>query len=187
MTAINGSNEFHQTLSSRKPHPITLQSAGKSHANEYPLAELLVPWVKCALENTGAETAIMLLACGDQLLIQAIASAENDTVRVKQAISINTLAALEKQCLLLPLSLINEVAQTAESVFVSDATQDERFLSDPYIQVSQALSILCEPIQTGNKLIGMMYLECKRERNAFTEEHVYSLQALCSQAASALQ
>ncbi|MEE4377992.1 MAG: GAF domain-containing protein [Candidatus Competibacteraceae bacterium] len=187
MTAINGSDEFHQILSARQLQPITSQIARQARADEYPLAELLVPSVKCALENTGAETAIILLACGDQLLIQAIASIRNDMVRVKHAISINTLAALEEQCLLLPLSLINHVAHTAEGLLVGDATQDDRFMSDPYIQLSRPLSILCEPIRARTKLIGIMYLENNLTRDAFAEEHARNLHDLCSHAASALE
>ncbi|NJN46737.1 MAG: GAF domain-containing protein [Candidatus Competibacteraceae bacterium] len=188
MTASNGSDEFKPMISLQQLNPVTSPNTKKCPAaDQYSLAELLVPWVKCALENTGAETAIMLLACGDQLLIQAIASTENDTVRVKQAISINTLAALEEQCLLLPLSLINHVARTFERVLTGNALQDERIMSDPYIQLTQPLSILCEPIRTSTKLIGMMYLENHQVQDAFTEAHLHALNALCSQAASALE
>ena len=49
-----------------------------------------------------------------------------------------------------------------ERVTLDDATAESRFSADPYLRERQARSILCEPLITQTKLVGVLYLENKR-------------------------
>lgn len=128
---------------------------------------LLSGLMKLALTTAGAHTAVLLLKSGDHLLIEAIATAGIERVTVNQSIPLATLAAVENQCLLLPLSLINAVARARTGTLLSDARGAHRFASDPYITFRQPRSILCEPLCRRRRLIGVLYLENHAAHAAF--------------------
>ena len=59
----------------------------------------------------------------------------------------------------LPESVLHYVLRTRESVILDDAAAQPPFAADPYIRGSQARSVLCLPLITQAKLIGVLYLE----------------------------
>ena len=59
---------------------------------------------------------------------------------------------------MLPQSVVQHVVLTQESVILEDAASDGQFSADPDIRERQARSILCEPLITQTKLVGVLYL-----------------------------
>jgi GAF domain-containing protein len=87
----------------------------------------------------------------------------------------------------LPVSVLYHVLRTQESVILDDAAAEPPFAADPYIRHHQAKSILCLPLITQTKLIGVLYLENNLTTRAFAAARVAMLKLLASQAAIALE
>jgi len=87
----------------------------------------------------------------------------------------------------IPLTLINYVKRTKETLIFDDASNQPRFASDPYIIQHQPQSLLCTPISERGKMIGILYLENNLATGVFTSDRVAILNILCSQAAISLQ
>ncbi len=88
---------------------------------------------------------------------------------------------------LLPLSVVNYVARTRESVVLIDAQTDELFGTDAFIVQDVARSILCTPIVHQNRLVGVLYLQNDLVPGAFTEDRLRVLTLLAAQAAVSLE
>src|SRR6201993_4827074 len=87
----------------------------------------------------------------------------------------------------LPESVLHYVLRTRESVILDDAAAQHAFAADPYLRERQARSILCLPLITQAKLIGVLYLENNLTPRAFAPARSAVLKLLASQAAIALE
>jgi Nif-specific regulatory protein len=67
-------------------------------------------------------------------------------------------------------SVIKNVLDTGEAVLTFDAQNDERFDSSTSIIAQKILSIICIPLQTGNRTFGAVYLDSGKMLKEFTEE-----------------
>src|SRR5260370_30856216 len=74
-----------------------------------------------------------------------------------------------------------------ESIILDDATAQPLFAADPYIRRRQARSILCLPLLSQTKLIGVLYLENNLAPRVFAPTRISVLKLLASQAAIALE
>ncbi|MGK7914409.1 MAG: AAA-like domain-containing protein [Prochloraceae cyanobacterium] len=154
--------------------------ASQAIASEIVLEQLLENLIKIVLENTEAQTGVLILAEEGQLLIEAKGSVNKDEVIVPRSIPLEINQHL-------PLSLINYVQRTKEDVVLTDATHQSRFTKDPYIAKKQPKSIVCTPIIDQEKLVGLLYLENNLTTGAFTPERLEVLKIISSQAAISLQ
>jgi PAS domain S-box-containing protein len=87
----------------------------------------------------------------------------------------------------LPESVLHYVLRTRESIILNDAAAQPLFAADPYLRQRQARSILCLPLITQAKLIGVLYLENNLARRVFAPARSAVLKLLASQAAIALE
>ena len=87
----------------------------------------------------------------------------------------------------LPLSIINTVKHTQETILINDISQDTTFLGDNYFTQQQPKSLLCTPILNQGKLIGLLYLENHLTVGAFTPERIEIINLLTSQAAISIE
>jgi Nif-specific regulatory protein len=67
-------------------------------------------------------------------------------------------------------SVIKNVLESGEAVLTFDAQNDERFDSSTSIIAQNILSIICIPLQTGNRTFGAVYLDSSKTLKEFTEE-----------------
>ena len=67
-------------------------------------------------------------------------------------------------------SVIKNVLESGEVVLTFDAQNDERFDSSTSIIAQKILSIICIPLQTGNRTFGAVYLDSGKMLKEFTEE-----------------
>ena len=143
---------------------------------------LLENLVKIAVENSGAQRGLFLLAEAEGLRIEIEGlTGTNQVVVSSPAISLKA-----ADDLFLPLSIINYVARTGESVILHEAVQAEQFNRDSYIMTRQPKSILCVPVRHQGRLQGLIYLENNLTTGVFTPERLKLIHLLVSQAASAL-
>ncbi|MFB2771521.1 PAS domain S-box protein [Pelatocladus sp. BLCC-F211] len=159
-------------------------------SSEINLEQLLRVLIKILIENTDAQTGYLILSSptnlenGEEWKIVASGiidtEASEDTLgKPVLKISVQSLPIDDH----LPKSVINDVIHTLENVIVDDASCEDKFIHDPYIQQHRTKSILCVPLLNQGKLIGIVYLENNLTNGVFTNKQLDILQLLFAQAA----
>ena len=154
-----------------------LMKASEAIAGEIVLDKLLATLMKILIQNAGAQKGYLLLENQGEWAIEAEGAVDAEGVTVLQSLPIDTR---------LPLSVINYVARTTETVVNHDAAREGKFTQDSYIQEHHTKSILCAPLLNQGKLSGILYLENNLTSGAFTPDRLKILQLLSGQAAIAI-
>ncbi|HEY9596825.1 MAG TPA: ATP-binding protein, partial [Cyanophyceae cyanobacterium] len=157
---------------------VTVMKAAQSLSGEIYLDNLLSTLMQVALENAGAQTGALILLEGDSLAIAAQCA-------FGEACNLQSIPVVEAQTI--PVTVINYVWHSQDSLVINDASVQETFAADPYIIEQQPKSILCTPIKNQGKLIGILYLENNLTTNAFTANRLEVLSILSSQAAISIE
>jgi predicted ATPase/signal transduction histidine kinase/CheY-like chemotaxis protein/tRNA A-37 threonylcarbamoyl transferase component Bud32 len=171
----------------------TVMKASQALSGEIVLSELLKKLMQIVLENAGAERGFLLLEQAGQLLIEAVGTVGAQDITVGQSLPLDVVVGNDRASTSpavqppLPLSLINYVARTGESLVLSDAATAELFANDAYILAQTPKSILCTPILHQAKLTGILYLENNLTTGAFTPDRLEVLQLLAAQAAISIE
>ncbi|NQZ56718.1 MAG: GAF domain-containing protein [Lentisphaeraceae bacterium] len=82
---------------------------------------------------------------------------------------------------------VNYVIHSGEILALDDASQDERFLADPYIMQNKAKSLLCMPMFSRGRLLCVVYLENSLSCAVFNEQRLELLHLLSAQIAISLE
>jgi PAS domain S-box-containing protein len=143
-------------------------------------ANLIDTIMRFAMAQAGAERALLILFRGQEPRIEAEAMTSGDTV----AVHLRDQAADDTS---LPVSLLQYVLRTRESVILDDAVARSPFGDDPYIRQHRARSILCLPLLNQARLIGVLYLENNLAPHVFAPARSAVLKLLASQAAISLE
>ena len=85
------------------------------------------------------------------------------------------------------MSIANTVAQNGESIYTSDAQQDERFSKQKSVRELDLKSIMCVPLKSKEKIIGILYLDNSSKTNIFLKSDLYVFELFASQAAIAIE
>jgi PAS domain S-box-containing protein len=158
----------------------TVLRVSQAVSGEIVLETLVDTLMRTAIEQAGAERGLLILQRGAEQRIEAEATTGGDTVVVQLRDQPVTGAAL-------PASVLHYVVRTRESVILDDAAAPSAFSSDSYLRERGARSILCLPLITQGKLIGMLYLENSLTSRVFAPARSAVLKLLASQAATALE
>ncbi|MBD2481216.1 ATP-binding sensor histidine kinase [Planktothrix sp. FACHB-1365] len=158
----------------------TVIKASQAISREIVLERLLGNLMKIVIENAGAQKGFLILYQGEKLVIEAEASTDIEDVIVHPKTPVET-------CNCLPLTVIYYVERTGQDVVLMNATLEGQFTHDSYINAHHVKSILCTPIISQGKLLGILYLENNLTAGAFTSERIEVLNLLSSQAAVSLE
>ena len=158
----------------------SILKASQVISQEILLDRLLDKLMKILLENAGAQIGFLMLSRKDKLMIEAISSVNQKDLNLQHPIPVE----FSQQ---LPLSLIEYVSRTHKDVVLDYVNQESIFAEDPYFEKCQAQSVLCTPIVKQTRLVGLVYLENKLVKNAFTPKQVEIIRLLCAQAAISLE
>ena len=138
-----------------------VMTASQSIMSEIVLAKLLPKLMTMILNMTKATKAAIVLVKENEWEIAIIG-----TSHPTREISLKS--TLVKSRNLLPLSVINHVVQTQETILLNSATKQGNYITDSYIQENKSKTILCLPlIGKSNRLIGVIYLENNLLTSAF--------------------
>ncbi len=85
------------------------------------------------------------------------------------------------------MSIANTVAKTGESIYTSDAQQDERFSKQKSVRELDLKSIMCVPLKSKEKIIGILYLDNSSKTNIFLKSDLYVFELFAVQAAIAIE
>jgi PAS domain S-box-containing protein len=158
----------------------TVIKVSQAVSGEIVLEKLIETLLRTAIEQAGAERGLLIIPRGSEPRIEAEATTGGDTVVVQLRDQPVTAAVL-------PETVLHYVLRTRESVVLDDAVAQPLFAADPYIRERQARSILCLPLITQAKLIGVLYLENRLASHVFTPARISVLELLASQAAISLE
>ncbi|MBH8576365.1 AAA family ATPase [Nostocaceae cyanobacterium CENA369] len=158
----------------------TVFKASQAISSEIMLDDLLAKLMTILMENAGAQSSCFLLEKNGQMIIEAVMGVNNNKLLLETSIALDNTQYL-------PVSVVNYVVRTKESVVLGNASCEGIFVSDPYIINNQCKSILCTPIIHQSKLIGILYLQNNLTVNAFTTERLEVLKILSSQAAISIE
>ncbi|HBL62256.1 MAG TPA: hypothetical protein DDZ80_28805, partial [Cyanobacteria bacterium UBA8803] len=154
----------------------TIIKGSQALSGEIQLDKLLSTLMQVVIENAGAEKGALILDKAGKLVIEATGISDTKETRVLQSIPI-------EQSQEIPVTLINYVYRTSQTLVLDDASTENTFSADPYIITAQPKSVLCTPIVNQGKLIGILYLENNLTTKAFTPDRLKVLNILSGQAA----
>jgi PAS domain S-box-containing protein len=141
---------------------------------------LVDSFMRLAIQNACAERGLFLLARGGEYRIVAEADTSGDGVAVRTREASASAADL-------PVSVLHHVVRRKESVCIHDASREDQFLADDYIQRKHRRSILCMPLLKETFVVGVVYLENNLAVNVFSADRVDVLKLLAAQAAISLE
>ena len=156
----------------------TVIKASQALSSEIKLDQLLTTLLQVVVKNAGAQSGALILNEEGNWRINIHCTNRQDCL-------LQSLPVDESE--VIPLTLINYVKRTKETLIFDDASNQPRFASDPYIIQHQPQSLLCTPISERGKMMGILYLENNLVTGVFTSDRVAILNILCSQAAISLQ
>jgi len=156
----------------------TVIKASQALSSEIKLDQLLTTLLQVVVKNAGAQSGALILNEEGNWRINIHCTNREDCL-------LQSLPLEESE--VIPLTLINYVKRTKETLIFDDASNQPRFASDPYIIQHQPQSLLCTPISERGKMMGILYLENNLATGVFTSDRVAILNILCSQAAISLQ
>ncbi len=142
---------------------------------------LIEKLMKILIENAGAQTGFMVIDDREKIFISA-----EDDARIGIRVALQR-SGFDESGRNYPQSVIHYVRRTNERIVVNDADAEGLFVADPYIASVRPKSLLCMPIIEQAKTIGILYLENRVLRDAFTTERIHVLEILSSQAAISLK
>ena len=158
----------------------TVLKVSQAVSGEIVLEKLLETLMHTAIEHAGAERGLLILARGAEPRLVAEATTSGDTVATQLRDEPVTAA-------LLPEAVLHYVWRTQEIMVVDDASAESASAADPYLRERHARSILCLPLLTQSKLIGVLYLENNLAPRAFAPTRIPVLKLLASQAAISIE
>lgn len=158
----------------------SILKASQAISQEIELDKLLEILMKVVLENAGAENGSLVMQKDNQLAIAAMAISNQTGVTVLKSIPEETERTL-------PMTLINYVFRTQENLLIDNLNQEPAFALDPYIIEHQPKSILCLPVTSQSRLVGIIYLENNQTTAAFSSDRLEVLSTLSSQIAVSLE
>ncbi|HBB34535.1 MAG TPA: serine/threonine protein kinase, partial [Cyanobacteria bacterium UBA9273] len=154
----------------------TVLKASQALSSEINLDKLLSTLMQVVLENAGAKKGAFILEKVGQLVIEKTRVSGTKSATIIQSIPV-------EQSQEIPVSLINYVYRTLQTLVLDDARTENTFSADPYIINTQPKSVLCTPIIHQGKPIGILYLENNLTTKAFTTDRLEVLKILSAQAA----
>ncbi|MEM7020933.1 MAG: GAF domain-containing protein, partial [Pseudomonadota bacterium] len=184
LTANVESTHVGSTLRSRFLDLNSILQASQILSGEIVLERLLQNLMRIALENAGAQRGILLLPTGNEAgLWRLEAEGSLEQIIVLQGTPLNS--ADNKS---LPLHVCQFVIQRQEPVVLPnpDKKHEALFVQDTYLQRHPPASMVCLPLVNQGQLAGILYMENRLIRGAFTPDHLEVLQLLSTQMAQAI-
>jgi serine phosphatase RsbU (regulator of sigma subunit) len=143
------------------PQMQALIRAGRELAGNMPLEDLFNLIINLSIEAVGASRGVLMTLEGDDLIPRA---ARGEGFRISNAVR-------------------NRVIKEKASLLVRDARLDEAFAERMSIVQQQIRSMLAVPLQTDDRVIGLIYLDSPHFVHEFTKEDLSLLTVMANVAA----
>lgn len=143
------------------PQMRALIRAGRELAGNMPLSELFQLIMNLSVEAVGATRGVLMTLEGGELIVQA---ARGEGFRISSAVR-------------------DRVINDKASLLVRDARLDEAFADRMSIVQQQIRSMLAVPLQTDDRVIGLIYLDSPHFIHEFTKDDLSLLTVMANVAA----
>jgi predicted ATPase/signal transduction histidine kinase/tRNA A-37 threonylcarbamoyl transferase component Bud32 len=162
---------------------LSVVKASQTISSEILLDQLLHTLLEVVLVQSGAQRGVLLLTREGQLSIEAEAAVEDDRVVTKTLQSVPASATAQ-----LPMILLRYVELTKQRVILDGAEVEAGpFAGDRYFIEAKPRSVLCLPILTQARVVGLLYLENRAISGAFTPDRLLALELLATQSAISVE
>jgi len=160
----------------------TLIKASQSLSGELSVKGVLTDLMILLLEHAGAQRCLLLLNDEGQWRVAGESHVEET---IKTRLPDLSLSSYDN----IPHYLIRYVINKQQHLVLDDvASEHQHFKADPYFQQNPGLkSVLCQPIFSQNRLLGLLYLENELTTSAFHEQLLQLTGMLAAQAAISLE
>jgi len=138
-----------------------LVRAGRELAGHRPLADLFKLILDLSIEAVGAERGVLMTLEGEELISRSV---HGDGFRISTTVR-------------------DRVLKEKNSVLVRDLTQDEAFRMQHSISEQQIQTMMAVPLQTEDRVIGLVYVDSRSFVRAFTPDDLNLLTVLANVAA----
>ncbi|MDI1476288.1 AAA family ATPase [Polyangium sp. y55x31] len=152
---------------------ITATRASEAISSDLGPEKLLATLMRILIEHAGAQRCCLLLPSRDGLSVSAEITMDHEGAHVEIPLSGRPPSAAT-----LPLSVAQYVRRTREKLILDDMTAHTMFASDAYISRAKPRSLLCAPILRRGEVAGILYLENRLIRGAFTPRRLALLEFL---------
>lgn len=149
--------------------------AATTISSEIQLSKAIPTLLDIVVENAGAQSGAFILIENGQANLHAVTTPEEGA----RMITPKPITQDES----LPVSVMQYVLRTKDTVLLDEPSKDERFQKDPYLTKINIASLLCLPIIHQQNLIGMIYLENRLTKGSFNTERTDLLSLLSGQIA----
>ncbi|MBI2335743.1 MAG: sigma 54-interacting transcriptional regulator [Deltaproteobacteria bacterium] len=137
------------------------------------LDPLLAEILDAAIELTDAERGFVIHSERQAFEVRAARNLDRETLQKEEEKFSYTIA--------------QEVMHKGAPVVVFDAQQDERFSLAQSVLTLKLRSVLCVPLQSGSRTVGLIYLDNRFREGVFEKQHLSLIEALADQATLALE
>ncbi|HEU5040997.1 MAG TPA: sigma 54-interacting transcriptional regulator, partial [Gemmatimonadales bacterium] len=158
----------------------TVIKVAEALAGEMDLERLLGRLMRVAIEHAGAERGHFLLEHDGAPMVHVTGGPDAVEVRAETGTPLGEATGL-------PLTVVNLVRRTGETVLLDDARTEPQFSTDPYVVRERPRSTICMPVVNQGRLIGALYLENNLAPGVFTTDRARVLQIIAAQAAIAIE
>jgi sigma-B regulation protein RsbU (phosphoserine phosphatase) len=146
--------------------PVTaLVRAGRELVANKPVKELFRDILDLSLEAVGASRGVLLTLEGDELLVQA---SRGDEFRISSAVR-------------------DRVIKERSSLLISDALSDDMLRGRQSIVLQRVRSLMAVPLQTDDRVLGLIYVDSPNLWSEFTSEHLNLLTVMANVAAMRIE
>jgi predicted ATPase/signal transduction histidine kinase len=151
-------------------------------SSELNLRKLMLKSLRLVLEITKAETVALVMNTRHGKMVEAQIRGNNT---IEKSINLG-------DCTHVPAAVVNYVFQSGTAFNLAqeeDITAQDKYViqTDPYIQSCQPKAMLCMPIVSGDKTMGVLYLDCCANKHNFTDYHQGIIDMLISQSTISFQ
>src|SRR5712664_805408 len=139
----------------------TIVKMSQAISEEIILEKLIHTLLVVAVEYTDAERGLLILPDAEGQRIAAEATTGDEGVALRYV-------GEPPSPLALPNSILTYVVRTREDVILGDASLENPYSADDYIERSRVRSLLCLPLVKQGTLHGVLYLENTLASHVFT-------------------
>lgn len=169
-------NAFGQPITLTGKRFAALMQAVQEISSELNIRKLMIKTLRLLQENISVETAALVMNGHHGLVVEARITGSGAP----------TVAEKLQTCSNLPIAVINYVFQSGATFNLSQlndvADADTSFIqTEPYIKHFQPKAMLCLPVISRGKVIGVLYLDCCAYPHEFSENHLRMAEMLLSQ------
>jgi len=158
----------------------TMMKAMRAISSEIEMNKLLGEVMHIVIENAGAQRGYLLMEKDGKWVVSVKGETGKTEVEIPHPVDI------EENTMVSP-GVIHFVARTKKGIVLDDAANRGEFTRDPYIMHEKIRSLVCAPLLSVGRLIGILYLENNLTTHAFTPERIQLLEMFLSQAAISLE